>query len=183
MWARTGAAVMTSPLFKQEQINYSAHAVPCPLCPASQPTVLDAYHLIAECMHPAVDRWRMTCEAALRRMVPKLLDVLLYDRDRAGHDTGTDELLFARAAVAVRNVDFDSMQGDFVLYRFLVAQPWSERMAVPGPGMRVVRLLGRVFDLPGVYHRFERPALDVWSRWSVRWLWRLSHVWKMATAA
>jgi hypothetical protein len=56
-------------------------------------------------------------------------------------------------------------------------------MAVPGPGMRVVRLLGRVFDLPGVYHRFERPALDVWSRWSVRWLWRLSHVWKMATAA
>jgi hypothetical protein len=84
--------------------------------------------------------------------------------------------------LAVRNLDFDTTQGDFVLYRFLVAQPWPERMAVPGPGMRAVRLFGRVFDLPGVYHRFERPALDLWSRWSLRWLWRLSRAWKKAVA-
>ena len=111
------------------------------------------------------------------------MDILLAERDRAGRDVGTDQLLFSRADYAVRNLDFDTVQGDFVLYRFLVAQPWPERMAVPGPGMRAVRLLGRTFDLPGVYHRFERPALDVWSRWSVRWLWRLSHAWRSANAA
>ena len=181
-WARTGAAAMSSPLFNLGQGAKSAHAVPCPLCPADLPTVLDAYHLVAECMHPAIEAWRASCEGALRRVATKLLDVLLTERDRAGHDTESDELLFARAARAVRNLDFDTTQGDFVLYRFLVAQPWPERMAVPGPGMRVVRLLGRVFDLPGVYHRFERPALDVWSRWSVRWLWRLSHAWRSANS-
>lgn len=182
LWARTGAAAMCSPLFDWGQANHGAHAVPCPLCPASQPTVLDAYHLITECMHPAIEAWRKPCEAALRRLADKLSDVLLAERDRAGHDTSEDELLFCRAARAVRNLDFDTTQGDFVLYRFLVAQPWPERMAVPGPGMRAVRLFGRVFDLPGVYHRFERPALDLWSRWSLRWLWRLSRAWKKAVA-
>ena len=56
----------------------------------------------------------------------------------------------------------------------------SERMALPH--MRAVRLLGRVFDMPGVYHRFERPALDLsrWCRWSVRWLWKLSDSWRAA---
>ena len=159
----------------------ACHGVPCPLCPAERPTVLDAYHLIAECMHPAIEAWRISCEAALRRLVTKLTGILLTERDRAGHDTGVDEILFERAACAVRNLDFDTTQGDFILYRFLVAQPWPERMAVPG--MRAVRLLGRVFDLPGVFHRFERPALDIWSRWSVRWLWRLSHAWREANAA
>ena len=107
-------------------------------------------------------------------MVTKLTGILLTERDRAGHDTGVDEILFDRAACAVRNLDFDTTQGDFILYRFLVAQPWPERMAVPG--MRAVRLLGRVFDLPGVFHRFE---LDTWSRW----LWWPSHAWREANAA
>jgi hypothetical protein len=65
-----------------------------------------------------------------------------------------------------------------LLYRFLVAHPWCEDMAISH--MRAVRLLGRVFDLPGVYHRFERPVLDLWCRWSVRWLWRLSDAWHTA---
>jgi hypothetical protein len=81
--------------------------------------------------------------------------------------TSEDELLFSRAARAVHNLGFDTTQGDIVLYGFLVAQLWHERTAVPGPGMHAVRLIGRVFDLPGVYHRFERPALDLWSRWSL----------------
>ena len=115
-------------------------------------------------------------------MVTKLMGALLTERDRAGHDTDAEGRLFRRAVLAVRCVDFDSLQGYFLFFRFLVAQPWPERMAVPGTGMRAVRLLGRVFDLPGVYHRFERPALDIWSRWSKRWLWRLSRAWKNANA-
>ena len=78
----------------------------------------------------------------------------------------------------MRQVNFSSAQGDFLLYRSLVAHPWPERSALPH--MRAVRLLGRIFDLPGVYHRFERPALDTWTRWSLRWLWQLSNAWRAA---
>jgi hypothetical protein len=40
----------------------------------------------------------------------------------------------------------------------LVAQPWPERLA--DPGMRAVRLLGRMFDLPGMYHRPTAASAD-----------------------
>lgn len=66
------------------------------------------------------------------------------------------------------------------MYRFLVVHPWTERMAQPH--MLAARLLGRVFDLPGVYHRFERPAADIWTRWGLRWLWQLSDAWRLANA-
>jgi hypothetical protein len=48
--------------------------------------------------------------------------------------------------------------------------------------MRAVRLLGRMFDLPGMHHRFERPIADAWCRWSLYWLWGLSRVWFEANA-
>ena len=101
---------------------------------------------------------------------------MLAERDRAGRVS--DQRLFDCAIIAVRDAEFDSAQGDFLLYRFLVVHPWSERVAAPG--MRAVRLLGRVFDASGVFHRFERPCSDLWCRWSLRWLWRLSQAWKQA---
>ena len=101
---------------------------------------------------------------------------MLAERDRAGRDT--DGTLLDRAVAAIRGSDFDTEQGDFLLYRFLAAHPWSERVAAPG--MRAARLLGRVFDLAGVPHRFERPVSDVWCRWSLKWLWQLSHAWRAA---
>jgi hypothetical protein len=47
---------------------------------------------------------------------------------------------------AVGGAYFDSPEGYFIIYRVLVAQPWPERLA--DPGMRAVRLLGRI-DPPG----------------------------------
>jgi hypothetical protein len=91
-----------------------------------------------------------------------------------------EDHLLARAARAARHADLNTAQGDFLMYRLLVAHSWPERMALPHRDMRAVRLLGRVFDMPGVYHRFERPALDLWCRWSVRWLWKLSDAWRAA---
>jgi hypothetical protein len=49
-----------------------------------------------------------------------------------------------------------------------------------GPNMQGIRLLGRAFDLPGMYHRYERPILDLWCRWSLRWLWALSRAFHSA---
>jgi hypothetical protein len=48
--------------------------------------------------------------------------------------------------------------------------------------MRLVRLLGRAFDLPGIFHRYERPISDAWCYWSLRWVWSLSRVWHDACA-
>jgi hypothetical protein len=174
LWARTGAAAMHSRLFDLGQGGYAAHAEQCPLCHSDDP--LDAYHLVAECTHAAIDAWRNSCARSFRGMVLKLTSVLAEERVRAGREP--DALLFDRAVAAVQSTDVDSAQGDFLLFRFLVAHPWPERMAAPE--MHAVRLLGRVFDLPGVYHRSERPTVDVWCRWSLRWLWKLSSIWLAA---
>ena len=175
MWARTGAAVMSSRLFNHGvAMGHAAHAVQCPLCRGPAP--LDFYHLAVECMHPTIDAWRIRCEPSLRRFVAALVNIMRRERDRA--DAELEDQLFDRASRAMRRVDLNSQEGDFLVYRFLIAHPWREDMALPH--MRAVRLLGRVFDLPGVYHRFERPALDVWCRWSIRWLWRLSDAWHTA---
>lgn len=177
MWARTGAAAMTSPLFKLGPLHGDSHAarlVQCHLCHGTTP--LDFYHLANECIHPAIKSWRRRCGPSLRQLVYKLTTVLLRERDRAGHEP--EDNLLSRAARAVRRVELNSAEGDFLTYRFLLAHPWPERMALPH--MRAVRLLGRVFDLPGVYHRFERPAIDLWCRWSERWLWKLSVAWRVA---
>ena len=177
MWARTGAAAMSSPLFKLVGIHRASHAAQlsqCHLCHGATP--LDFYHLANECTHPAIKSWRCRCGAAIRRLVDKLTTVLRSERERAGREP--EDRLLSRAAQAARRIDLNSVEGDFLTYRLLVAHPWPERMALPH--MRVVRLLGRVFDLPGVYHRFERPALDLWSKWSERWLWKLSNAWHRA---
>ena len=168
---------MNSPLFHLGQTEHAARAVSCPLCNGQ--TLLDAFHLMTECTHPRLESWRRNCTQSLRTFVLHLTDVMLDERERAGYEN--DEPLFDRAAVAVRRAEFDSEQGDFLLYRFLVAQPWSERLAAPG--MRAVRLFGRVFDSSGVFHRFERPVADAWCRWSRKWLWRLSFAWKAVNAA
>jgi hypothetical protein len=86
----------------------------------------------------------------------------LAQRESAGH-TGHSFLL-RRIRRAVGGAHFDSPEGDFIIYRLFVTQPWPGRLA--DPGMRTNRLLGRVFDLPGMYHRFERPIADAWCRWS-----------------
>jgi len=176
-WARTGAAAMNSRLFDLGCAGHAAHAAACTRCPG--PTLLDAFHLIAECTHPVIEAWRNRCVQSLRALTVKLTDVMLAERDRAGRVS--DQHLFDRAIIAVREAEFDSAQGDFLLYRFLVVHPWSERVAAPG--MQAVRLLGRVFDASGVFHRFERPCSDLWCRWSLRWLWRLSQAWKQANEA
>ena len=179
LWARTGASAMISPLFNLgagRAIDYAARAVECPLCHGPAP--LDCYHLVAECTHPALNGWRRRCEAALRRVIVRFLATLRSERQRAGREP--DDRLFDNAERALRRVDFNSPQGDFLLYRFLVVHPWTERMAQPH--MLAARLLGRVFDLPGVYHRFERPAADIWTRWGLRWLWQLSDAWRLANA-
>ena len=174
MWARTGAAAMRSELFNLGDANDAAHAVPCHLC--NGPAPLDFYHLAVECLHPVIETWRACCVRSLGSVAPILIEVLRRERDRAGR--APHEELFADTTLAIQNVDFNSSEGDFLTFRFLIAHPWAERMATPG--MRGVQLLGRVFDLPGVYHRYERPALDLWCRWSLRWLWRLSHAWREA---
>ena len=178
IFARCGAAAMSSPLFlvDGEAIDYAAHARPCRLCGS---TPVDAYHLISECNHASIDRWRQSTEAAARCLVTSLTTLMADERDRAGRRP--EHLLFRRIRCAIKNLNFDSPEGDFVLYRLVVAQPWSERMACPG--MRSVRLLGRAFDLAGVYHRFERPILDQWSRWSKSMLWSLSRAWRGACKA
>jgi hypothetical protein len=170
-----GAAAMSTPLFPVEGdsvIVFAAHSVACPLCGA---TPLDAYHLISECNHVIIDGWREKAESAARVLLVSLADVIERERERAGYER--DSLLPDRVRRAITRLDFDSPEGDFLLYRLLVAHPWSERMACPG--MPVVRLLGNAFDRPGVFHRFERPVLDMWSRWSVRWLWELSRAWRV----
>ena len=178
MWARTGAAAMSSPLFSLGQAaGHGAHAVHCHLCLSHAP--LDCYHLAVECTHPIIKVWRKRYESALRRLVAKLTVVIRSERERAGAEQ--EDRLFRRAARAARRVNLNTAQGDFLSFRLLLTHPWPERMAQPH--MRAVRLIGRVFDLPGVYHRFERPALDLWTRWSLRWLWRLSSAWRCANAA
>lgn len=176
-WARTGAAVMRSPLFNlggnDEPIDYAAHARPCPLCGVSP---VDVFHFIAECSHSSVCRWRARLVQSSREFVPRLVDLMARERARAGHPP--EALLFRRIRRTITNTEFDSPEGDFILYRLLVAQPWPERLA--GHGMRAVRLLGRTFDLPGMFHRFERPILDAWCRWSLNWLWALSRAWRLA---
>ena len=175
-WARTGAAVMRSPLFRLkgfEVVDYAAHASPCPLCGV---TPVDTFHFVAECNHPSIDAWRYNFELDVRHFVVSLTQIMERERTRAGRPP--DSWLFRRIRRAILNVDFNSHEGNFILYRLLVAQPWSERHSCPN--MRAVRLLGRAFDLPGIYHRFERPILDLWCRWSLRWLWSLSRTWQSA---
>ena len=130
-------------------------------------------------MHAPGHQWvaeALHCEAALRRLGIGLTATLRSERERARCEP--EDRLFDRAARSLQRLDFNSTEGDFLLHRFLVVHPWPERMALPH--MRAVRLLGRAFDLPGVYHRFERPAADMWTRWSLRWLWRLSYAWRSA---
>ena len=70
---------------------------------------------------------------------------MLDERERAGYDS--DKLLSDRAAAAVQRAELDSKQGEFLLYRFLVAQPWSGRLAAPG--MRAGRLSAVCLTLAG----------------------------------
>ena len=168
---------MSSPLFfigdDDQARDYAAHARPCGLC-GSAP--IDPYHLVAECNHVLIDSWREAAELAARDLVTTLTVLMARERSRAGREP--TDLLFRRIRRAAATLDFDSPEGDFILFRLVVGQPWSERMACPG--MRLTRLLGRAFDLAGIYHRFERPAFDAWSRWSLRWLWGLSRAWREA---
>ena len=180
IWARTGAAVMQSPLFAGfcADGDFAANERPCPLCGISP---VDVFHFATECNNHLIARWRQEVEHSARGLVADLTEVMACERDRAGRLTGAEYFLLRRIRRAITCVAFDTPEGDFIIYRLLLAQPWAER--VSSPGMRAVRLLGRAFDLPGVYHRFERPLLDVWCRWSNAWLWRLSRAWHMAHAA
>ena len=117
-------------------------------------------------------------EQAARELACVLCALIAQQRDDAGH-TGHNPLL-ARARNAFASLVFDSPEGDFILYRLLVAQPWSERLS--DPGMRAARLFGRVLDLPGMFHRFERPIADAWCKWSLHWLRSLSRAWREASA-
>jgi hypothetical protein len=174
-WARTGAAAMTSPLFllSNTVADYAAHARPCPLCGVAP---IDPFHLITECKHPMIRSWRRYFKADTRYFVASLTEVMARERERAGRPP--EHWLFRRIRRAICNINFDTPEGDFILYRLLLAQTWPERLACPG--MRAVRLMGRAFDLPGVYHRFERPILDIWCRWCIQWLWSLSRTWQSA---
>ena len=178
VWARAGAAVMSSPLFRADKdpIDYAAHARPCRLCNACP---VDAFHIISECNHPIIDDWRQVAERSARILVSTLTVIMEQERDRAGRAPQHD--LFRRIRRAMNSLDFDTPEGDFILYRLLLAQPWSERMACPG--MHVVRLMGRAFDLDGIYHRYERPLLDRWCGWSRHTLWSLSRAWFTACEA
>jgi hypothetical protein len=169
---------MSSALFLLEVdvADYAAHARPCALCGV---TPVDLFHFATECNHPRISAWRDSLEVSARGLIVTLTRVIGTQRESAGH-TGHSFLL-RRVRRAVGGAHFDSPEGDFIIYRLLVAQPWPERLA--DPGMRTVRLLGRVFDLPGMYHRFERPIADAWCRWSLYWLWSLSRVWREANAA
>ena len=175
IWARAGAAVMSSPLFAldSEEGSFAAHSTACRLCGASP---VDTFHLVSECNNVTIDRWRKQTERDVRKFVVSLTDTMARVRDRAGREP--EDELFHRICEAANRIDFDSPEGDFILYRLAVAQPWAERLACPN--MLLVRLLGRAFDLPGVYHRFERPILDELSRWSLHALWSLSRAWREA---
>jgi len=177
-WARAGADVMSSPLFRvdKDPIDYAAHARPCRLCNACP---VDAFHIISECNHPIIDDWRQVAERSARILVSTLTVIMEQERDRAGRAPQYD--LFRRIRRAMNSLDFDTPEGDFILYRLLLSQPWSERMACPG--MHVVRLMGRAFDLDGIYHRYERPLLDRWCGWSRHTLWSLSRAWFTACEA
>ena len=176
-WARVGAAAMRSPLFSLDTdapaSTFEAESLPCRLCGVSP---IDPYHLIAECNHTSIDAWRQRAEEAARELLVTLTVLLTRERNRAGREP--DDWLFRRIRRAAADLDFETSEGYFVLYRLLLAQPWPESMATPG--MRLARLLGRAFDLPGIYHRFERPVLDTWSRWSLHWLRALSLAWRSA---
>ena len=142
---------MSSPLFLREGEvvgDHAAHARPCPLCGS---TPLDVFHFISECSDPTIDHWRRHLELACRDFLSSLISTMARERDRAGREP--EHFLFRRIRRVTSTLDFNSTEGDFLLYRLLLAQPWPERVA--GGGMRAVRLLGRAFDLPGVYHRFE----------------------------
>ena len=111
-WARTGAAVMQSPLFAQAGavvLDHAAHAVPCPLCGV---TPVDTFHFIAECNHPTIDAWRINFEHSCRVFVHDLSATMARERDRAGHLPPPGNL-FAGVVHAIDNVDFDSP--DFLL--------------------------------------------------------------------
>ena len=181
-WIRTGSAAMSTPLFctldsdvSEDVIDHAAHAGTCPLCGSSP---LDPFHLVAECNHVAIVSWRQLAVSDARSFVSSLTLIIARERENCGREP-VDGLLH-RIRCAAARLDFDSPEGDFVLFHLIAASPWSERVA--SPGMRLVRLLGRAFDLPGIFHRYERPISDAWCYWSLRWVWSLSRVWHDACA-
>ena len=177
IWARTGAAAMRSPLFAfgMEPADYAAHARPCTLCGVSP---VDPFHLFVECNHRDIAEWRTDMVTSVREFIIHLTHIIYAERYRAGHRG--HGFLLRRVRRVTAGMDFYSIEGHFIIYRMLLAHPWSERLA--SPGMRCVRLLGRVFDLPGIYHRYERPILDAWCRWSRYWLLLLSYAWRISHA-
>jgi hypothetical protein len=82
-WARTGAAVMLSPLFAvpgEDVADYAAHARPCPLCGVAP---VDTFHFVAECNHPVIDSWRAEFERSWRQFISSLVTTMEHERDRA----------------------------------------------------------------------------------------------------
>jgi hypothetical protein len=77
-------------------------------------------YLVAECTYPAVDSWRKSCVRSLRGIVLKLTSALAEEREWAGRPGLS---IFDRAATAVQNTDFDSAQGDFLLFRNFRCSP------------------------------------------------------------
>ena len=122
--------------------------------------------------------WRQLAVSDARSFVSSLTLIIALERENCGREP-VDGLL-RRIRCAAARLDFDSPEGDFVLFHLIAAAPWSERVA--SPGMRLVRLLGLAFDLPGIFHRYERPISDAWCYWSLRWVWSLSRVWHDACA-
>ena len=99
-----------------------------------------------ECSDATIDHWRRSLEQECRAFVTSLIVIMAHERDRAGREP--EHFLFRRIRRAISTVEFNSTEGDFLLHRLLLAQPWPERVA--GVGMRATRLLGRALYLPPV---------------------------------
>ena len=140
----------------------AASDLPCVLCHGAHE---DPWHLVCECAHPGVAAARAT----LRASAPTAL-CAIFNAIAAAHVGGPPDTVAARLAECAAlclSLDWDSLEGRFVLYRLVLALPFPASAAAADHA--VVRALGALFDSVVLPPSRLRGVATAWLQWASRW--------------
>ena len=157
----------------------------CALCGGTD----SAFHIAAECSHPAIAGARVRLlRSAFGIFLPRLIRLLSVARLRpADRGRPVDLLLSAEEQAALDGISSLALPGamppelQHVLYRLLTASPWPAHATLPEH--RIARGLGKFFDACIADKSELRELANVWAAWASLSLTKLAEArWAALTA-
>ena len=177
----------------------------CPLCLTSPDSgLLGPWHVLLCCPHPEVAAARAPAIASATPMLSKIIDQMSRASINEARDTIGDAAAWQQHATFLRILrdlsplrtncfrGEDRLSGDekFILFRLLLAMPWSSHSTpapngtpdVPQPSA-LVSLLGSLFDHSTAAHHRLRKLANSWVRWAGRHSDGICRAWATAVSS